>query len=878
MSFSGGLVLLVGDGEEVEAFDQIPKVFGLGGVGSSNDVLKITGWDSTREEYRPGIADSSNIAIQFRRVLNDPIQERLIAGADAGDLMNFKLKMQDSINEEEIDFSAVLIDWQISPTIEDSNNVSISAKISGGINRAVGSVSGTLQAWILANLSPLDYFTLDEQSGTTFSNLGLRAIDLLSIDDAATFNIAGSSPHTSETNSAKQFDSVNNSLNVTGSNTTVGTFLNSTDCLIFEMKRSTAAETTVMSYTADFDGEVMQYKLTAGKELKLTYKTGDVTPTIEELILIPETYFMLSKWAFIAIAYTFGNGFDVYIDGIRRFSSGDINLRGGAGGFFRVGGDLQPVTAANDLQLDEIVFAGSVVSERTLLRMFNVWQSGIDSIASASVGYSSASAAIDNFYSTTDIGDLAVRTEIKAGEFIAYKLIFDAETDADITIIEGTDLNLFIYTGAAGGPYTLSQTNLAIHDFSNNEFSYSLTASNDVFLVFESTLPDNAIQFSTVENSPPSDSAFVDSVSALSPINWWRLNEINGFVANDSGSELEHLDYNLDAGTVGHDQPPSSLASGADARSKEFIASTDRLLAPADTYGQLPNGDFTLEFAVKLNAEGTAVVFGYLDNAAANNNQYLVQFIDMGTQTLSFTMYDNAGSFEQFLISGDFTAYVGAWAYISVTYNSTTQMLDTRINNVFESAISTSTIDMNGSPISGGVLVVGGFPGGIVGVAKNGMGVDEIQIYSGQLSGANRSANYSAWASVPAGNTGIGSTQLLAIDNAYPVAVEIDADSAVISDVPAGSWACWPLAASVLSAELVNGDYGPALALFVDLIQVEIWADTGSGAQLFVSGTATTAGNATGVNFDPSTFIDGYLLIRNNNGAANDLQSNVVED
>ncbi len=33
MSFSGGLVLLVGDGEEVEAFDQIPKVFGLGGVG-----------------------------------------------------------------------------------------------------------------------------------------------------------------------------------------------------------------------------------------------------------------------------------------------------------------------------------------------------------------------------------------------------------------------------------------------------------------------------------------------------------------------------------------------------------------------------------------------------------------------------------------------------------------------------------------------------------------------------------------------------------------------------------------------------------------------------------------------------------------------------
>ena len=878
MSFSGGLVLLVGDGEEVEAFDQIPKVFGLGGVGSSNDVLKITGWDSTREEYRPGIADSSNIAIQFRRVLNDPIQERLIAGADAGDLMNFRLKMQDSVNEEEIDFSAVLIDWQVSPTIEDSNNVSISAKISGGINRAVGSVSGTLQAWILANLSPLDYFTLDEQTGTTFSNLGLRTVGLVSIDDAATFNVAGSSSHNSEINNAKQFDAVNNSLNVTDSDTTVGTFLNSTDCLIFEMKRSTAAETTVMSYTASFDGDIMQYKITAGKELKLTYKNGDVTPLIEELILIPETYFMLTKWAFIAIAYTFGNGFDVYIDGIRRFSSGDINLRGGTGGFFRVGGDLQPVTAANDLQLDEIVFAGSVVSERTLLRMFNVWQSGIDSIASASVGYSSASAAIDNFYSTTDIGDLAVRTEIKAGEFIAYKLIFDTETDADITIVEGTDLNLFIYTGAAGGPYTLSQTNLAIHDFSNNEFSHSLTASNDVFLVFESTLPDNAIQFSTVENTPPSDSAFVDSVGALSPINWWRLNEITGFVVNDSGSELEHLDYNLDAGTVGHDQPPSSLSSGADARSKEFAAATDRLLAPDDTRGQLPGGDFTLEFAVKLNAEGTAVVFGYLDNAAANNNQYVVQFVDTGTQLLSFTIYDGVGAFEQFFISNDFTAHVGLWTYISITFDSITKILDTRINDVFETSIDTSTIVMNPTPVTGGVFVIGGFPSGVGGVGKSGTGVDEIQMYSNSLGSSQRSDNYSAWSAVPATNTGIGATQLLAIANAYPVAVEIDTNSAIISDVPAGEWACWPLSASVLGVALANGDAGSAMNQFVDLVQVEIWADIGSGDELIISGLADTAGNATGVNFDPSAFITGYILIRNDNATDTDLQSNVFED
>jgi len=363
----------------------------------------------------------------------------------------------------------------------------------------------------------------------------------------------------------------------------------------------------------------------------------------------------------------------------------------------------------------------------------------------------------------------------------------------------------------------------------------------------------------------PAEEDFEAVIAALAPINWVRMNESSGLVAADDGSRATDLDYQQDASTAGYSISPSTAFTGGASQAKEFDVSIDSIQAASEDDLQLPSGDYTIEFGVQLPAEDSCYLFGYSDNGASNNDQYNIQFIDTGTQQLVMLLYDGDGANVQFVIDTDYTSKVNIWTWVSVTFDSTGELLDTRVNNVSETNLDTSAIVTNSSPVTGGLFSIGAFPNGS-NVPKNTVQLDEIMMYDKVLTSTERDDNFNYW---KFGDTSppVGNTKADAIASPSQTLFQMSSFSDTIS-CPAQSWICFEMSES------------GQISQYLDSVQLSIGSDCDLAVWETVSAVDSEVAVSTSVSATASENMGAHdptatrlmFLVKNNKGSAQNIQ------
>jgi len=376
----------------------------------------------------------------------------------------------------------------------------------------------------------------------------------------------------------------------------------------------------------------------------------------------------------------------------------------------------------------------------------------------------------------------------------------------------------------------------------------------------------NASSAAESGDPPPPADGFVAAVTALAPINWYRLNETTGSDTIDSGTVPVDLEYSVPVTTLDFDQPPSSSFTGAGARSKLF----DNEYAFSNTKGAIGQiaSVSTFEFAIDYGAGNSGRVASRL-TILDNDRQW---HITLQGSTMRFAIYDLVGGFIQFDIIPDMLPIAGSWAYISITYNSVTDLVETNINGVYHSNLDTSSAPLN-NPAGCEFGLAGDANGG---QDLNGTTLDEYQFYNKLLTDQDRANNHSQWAlGVPA-DTGMGASPEAAIANLNAFQMVLGEDSVNIPEVPAGEYAAWQLSAEILASASNSTNAGALPELNATLVQLFLYADSGGGVVLQESGTAGTAGGAVDFSFDGTLYTEGYIVIQNNEVSAVTLAANVT--
>lgn len=121
-----------GDGPP-ETFGHIPKVEGLGGLGQTNPLVRVTNFDSDAEEYIAGLADGSEFSLDCIRLLGNAQQEAMIQDVRDKANRNLKFENTDGTTVQTYSFNVVCTGFELQPSYDDKNGISFKYKISGDI-------------------------------------------------------------------------------------------------------------------------------------------------------------------------------------------------------------------------------------------------------------------------------------------------------------------------------------------------------------------------------------------------------------------------------------------------------------------------------------------------------------------------------------------------------------------------------------------------------------------------------------------------------------------------------------------------------------------------------------------------------------------------
>jgi hypothetical protein len=136
-AFTGGLTVKYGDGATPEVFTAIEEIQSLSGFGKTNPLIDVTSHDSTAREYIAGLADGSELTIECNRVHTAAnIQDDVIAEVDAKTTFNMQILLTDGTTLKTYDFAAVPLSWNVGPSYDDKNTLTLTVKISGAITES----------------------------------------------------------------------------------------------------------------------------------------------------------------------------------------------------------------------------------------------------------------------------------------------------------------------------------------------------------------------------------------------------------------------------------------------------------------------------------------------------------------------------------------------------------------------------------------------------------------------------------------------------------------------------------------------------------------------------------------------------------------------
>jgi hypothetical protein len=137
--FVGAVFLAIGNGAAPEVFTRYCEVDSLSGVGVKNDLVEVTTFCSGgAKEYIGGLSDGKEVTFGANYVMDEPIQESLMADVDAKAKRNVEVQIDGPQGSTVKSFAMTLtmLDWEFDPSVSKQNVIKFIGKITGPIVRS----------------------------------------------------------------------------------------------------------------------------------------------------------------------------------------------------------------------------------------------------------------------------------------------------------------------------------------------------------------------------------------------------------------------------------------------------------------------------------------------------------------------------------------------------------------------------------------------------------------------------------------------------------------------------------------------------------------------------------------------------------------------
>lgn len=136
-AFVGDIFLERGAGNSPETFTRICQVFGISGLGESNELIDATSFCSAgNREYIGGLADGEEITVECNYEQGNVNLLAMITDVKNKATRNFQVVVDHSSPAETFSFAAVCMSWVLNPAVDDKNTISFGLKISGAVTIA----------------------------------------------------------------------------------------------------------------------------------------------------------------------------------------------------------------------------------------------------------------------------------------------------------------------------------------------------------------------------------------------------------------------------------------------------------------------------------------------------------------------------------------------------------------------------------------------------------------------------------------------------------------------------------------------------------------------------------------------------------------------
>lgn len=136
-AFVGNIFFERGNGASPEVYTRICQVFGISGVGESNELLDATTFCSAgSREYIAGLADGEEISIECNYEQADTNLLAMISDVKNKITRSVRLVIEDLSPDEVISFDAVCMSWVINPAVDNKNTITFGFKITGSVTVA----------------------------------------------------------------------------------------------------------------------------------------------------------------------------------------------------------------------------------------------------------------------------------------------------------------------------------------------------------------------------------------------------------------------------------------------------------------------------------------------------------------------------------------------------------------------------------------------------------------------------------------------------------------------------------------------------------------------------------------------------------------------
>jgi hypothetical protein len=117
-------------------FTRYCEIDSMSGIGVKNDLVDVTTFCSGgSKQYIGGLSDGKEVTFGANYVMDEPIQESLMADVDTKATRNVEIQIDGSSTPRSFAMALAMLDWEFDPSVSKQNVIKFIGKITGPIVR-----------------------------------------------------------------------------------------------------------------------------------------------------------------------------------------------------------------------------------------------------------------------------------------------------------------------------------------------------------------------------------------------------------------------------------------------------------------------------------------------------------------------------------------------------------------------------------------------------------------------------------------------------------------------------------------------------------------------------------------------------------------------